>query len=271
MPPSATAYAAVSAELALRAGDAQAAASPAGLWFDGVPITETRAFPPEPAAQCWVYLTLNAEIALSLPNNPALQRLVQQPRVRVSVDGQWLWWALRRKYPQQPLVKLSGSDLIYQLAAHCERYQRRLLLLGSTPQLNARALAKLRQLHTSLQVHGFSPEPYRLDDAERTASAEAAALSAIRTYEPDFVVMGLGADKEQHMALELAPQLDGHVAGLLCFGGAIDMVSGQVRRAAPWMQVAGLESLYRVWQQPRRFPRLLRVLRIVPRLLTGGY
>ncbi len=268
MPPSAAT--AVASEHLVRFTVAEPAATKPGMWFGSVPITETGSFPPAAMPQCWVYLTLNAEIALSLPRNPALHDLLQQSRARVSVDGQWLWWALQRKYPTQQLIKLSGSDLIYRLAALSAQSGQRLLLLGSTPEANARAVMRLREAQPELDVAGFAPAPYGVDSAEERA-AEAAALAAIQAYRPDYVVLGLGADKEQRMCLRLAPQIDGRVTGLLCFGGAIDMASGRVRRAPPWMQRCGLEALYRVWQQPARLPRLVRALQVLPLLASGRY
>jgi N-acetylglucosaminyldiphosphoundecaprenol N-acetyl-beta-D-mannosaminyltransferase len=268
MPPSAAAYDA--SALPAIGATADAAQAHAGLWFGNVPITETAGFPPAAMSQCWVYLTLNAEIALSLPGNPALHDLLCQPRARVSVDGQWLWWALQRKYPTQALVKLSGSDLIYQLATHSAQRGQRLLLVGSTPEVNAMAVMRLRERQPDLEIAGFAPAAYRIDSAGERA-AEAATFEAIKAFGPDYVVFGLGADKEQRLSLRLAPRLDGRVKGLLCFGGAIDMASGQVRRAPAWMQRSGLEALYRVVQRPRRFPRLMRALRIVPRLAGGKY
>lgn len=251
--------------------DAPPADPPPALQFAGVAITETGSFPPPAAASCWIYLTLNAEIALSLPRNPTLQALVQQPRARVSVDGQWLWWALRRKYPQQALRKLSGSDLIHTLARHCAAHGQRLLLLGSHAEANALAVMRLREQHPSLQLAGFAPAPYRLDRVDEERAAHRAALEAIGAFEPDYVVLGLGADKEQRLCADLAPRLDGRVQGLLCFGGAIDMLSGRVRRAPRWMQQCGLESVYRVWEQPSRLPRWLRSLKLLPLLAAGRY
>jgi N-acetylglucosaminyldiphosphoundecaprenol N-acetyl-beta-D-mannosaminyltransferase len=269
MPPSAAVYdASASPGIEVRANAARANA---GLWFGTVPITETISFPPAATPQCWVYLTLNAEIALSLPQNPTLQRLVQLPRARVSVDGQWLWWALRRKYPQQPLVKLSGSDLIYRLAEHCAAEGRRLLLVGSLARINAEAVTRLRERHPTLAVGGFSPPVYNLhDEASRTAT-EAAVQDAVAAFSADYVVLGLGAEKEQRLSIELASRLDRSVTGILCFGGAIDMVSGCVARAPRWMQIWGIEGLYRVWQQPQRLPRLIRVFRILPSLAARRY
>lgn len=239
--------------------------------FGAFTITETTQFPPPAdAARCWVYVTLNAEIALTLDANEGLRKLLQGERARISIDGQWLWWALRRKYPQQALAKLSGSDLIHTLAARCAAQGERLLLLGSTPQRNAAAVQRLREQHPGLVVSGVAPQHY-LPGTLGERRARQSALDAAATLRPHYIVMGLGACKEHRLAEALAPRLDGRVRGILCFGGAIDMASGEVRRApAAWQQL-GLEGLYRVLQQPARLGRLLRVLRVLPLLALGRY
>lgn len=247
-----------------------AAPGNAPVCFGPVPITETGMFPPGRAAHCWIYLTLNAEIALSLPENRTLNDLVRHERARISIDGQWLWWALQRKYPGRQLAKLSGSDLIHALAAHCAQHHKRLFLLGSTPEANAQAVMRMRERLPVLSVAGYAPPPYTPGSVEE-GHVMGEMYRAVRVYEPDFVVLGLGAAKEQLVSSRLAPLLDGRVTGMLCFGGAIDMASGRVRRAPRWMQYSGLEGLYRVWQQPARLLRLFRVLRVLPMLATGRY
>lgn len=244
--------------------------APPGIRFGAFPITETGAFPPAAAPHCWVYVTVNAEIALSLPESPALQALTRSPRARISVDGQWLWWALRRKYPGHAPAKLSGSDLIHVLARHGAQHGQRLLLLGSTPVLNGGAVQRLRLAHPTLAVAGYAP-PLQAADAPGMTALLHGSLEAIDAFQADYVVLGLGAAKEHALALQLAPRLDGRVRGLLCFGGAIDMASGRVRRAPPLCQQLGLEGLYRVGQQPARLLRLLRVLRVLPMLARGAY
>ena len=244
--------------------------TPLPMRFGRFPITEHQQFPPPAGHQCWIYLTLNAEIALSLDDNPVLQALVGTRRTRISVDGQWLWWALRRKYPDQPLRKLAGSDLILDLAAHCAQHGQRLLLLGSTPLGNGGAVQRLRQCNPGLQVAGYAPPHYQPGQpCEQLAHAQ--ALAAIDAWAPHYVVLGLGATREQRFGQMLADHLDGRVIGLLCFGGAIDLASGQVRRAPRLWQRVGLEGLWRVLEQPARLGRLLRVLRILPLLATGRY
>jgi UDP-N-acetyl-D-mannosaminouronate:lipid I N-acetyl-D-mannosaminouronosyltransferase len=244
--------------------------APEGMCFCGIPITETQAFPPPEGPHCWVYVTLNAEIALSHPHNPALQTVLRSGRARVSVDGQWLWWGLRRKYPGCALTKLSGSDLIYRIAAHCAMQGRRLLLLGASARSNARAVSALRRRWPDLEVAGFSPHHY----SQRTVAepeAHAECLRAIRAFHADYVVLGLGCSKELGLAQATLCELDGQVAGLCCFGGAIDLASGLIKRAPPAWQRLGLECVYRTLQQPSRLGRLLRMTRLLPLLISGHY
>jgi exopolysaccharide biosynthesis WecB/TagA/CpsF family protein len=238
--------------------------------FDGFVISETHSFPPSREGYCWVYITLNAEIALSLPRSPALQALLGSHRARVSVDGQWVWWALRRKYPGRTLAKLSGSDLIHRLAADCARGGQRLLLVGGQAHANERAAEALRAAHPGLDVAGHAPAVYS-PGTEGEAAMQSQTLAVIHDFGPDFVVLGLGATKEHRFAAQVAESLDGQVTGLLCFGGAIDLASGTVRRAPAAWQRLGLEGIYRVLQQPSRLGRFFRVLKVLPKLVLKTY
>jgi N-acetylglucosaminyldiphosphoundecaprenol N-acetyl-beta-D-mannosaminyltransferase len=242
------------------------------LRFGSFVITETAEFPPPRLPECWVYITLNAEIALSLRSNPELRTLTASQRVRISVDGQWILWALRRKYPEHTVRKLSGSDLIYTLAAHCSQQGKRLFLLGASAASNAGAVQALRSRWPGLQVAGYSMRPFAAGQASE-AEALADSLRAIRAAGADYVVMGLDPTKLYSFAALLARELDGDTSGVLCFGGAIDMASGRVRRAPRWCQTCGLESIYRVLREPSptRLRRWLKMTLILPLLASGRY
>jgi len=242
------------------------------LRFGAFAITETIQFPPPRQPQCWVYVTLNAEIALSLRSSPGLRDLIQSQRVRISVDGQWILWALRRKYPARTVRKLAGSELIYTLAEHCSRQKQRLFLLGASTASNGRAMQALQSRWPGLQVSGYAMRPFAAGQACET-EALADSLRAIRVAGTDYVVLALDPSKQYRFATLLARELDSITSGVLCFGGAIDMASGQVRRAPRWCQTCGLESIYRVLREPSptRLRRWLKMTLILPLIVTGCY
>jgi N-acetylglucosaminyldiphosphoundecaprenol N-acetyl-beta-D-mannosaminyltransferase len=242
------------------------------LSFCGVHVTETNGFPPiESTGLCLAYITLNAEIALHARNDPRFMEIVNAPSSRVSVDGQWVLWALRRKYPEKEIEKQSGSDLIFSLAAHCAVNGKRLALLGGSRESNAGAVSRLRESHPGLQVEGFSPSHFAAEDV-----TDEATRTPIREWlqraRPRYLVLGFGVPKEQLWVHEERAWLSGEgVAVAFCFGGSIDFASGSVRRAPTTWQRLGLEGIYRVVQQPKRLWRFLRVLRLLPHLLTTRY
>lgn len=244
----------------------------APLTFGSVRISETAGFPPSvPSGECVVYVTLNAEIALLARDSPRFLEILTASTTRVSVDGQWVLWGVRRKYPHVPVEKLSGSDLIFRLAAHCASHGEKLALLGSSVHSNAAAVARLRHVHPGLHIEGLSPPQFAID--QMTGDAVRAPIQAwIRKVRPLYVVVGFGTPKEVFWASSEVDLLrrEGVVA-VFCFGGAIDFASGSVRRAPVKWQRLGLEGVYRTMQQPQRWGRFLRVLRLLPTLITGRY
>ena len=238
--------------------------------FRGIAITETGSFPPAASERCWVYITLNAEIALTRRDDQGVCGVLRDGRARISVDSQWIWWALRRRHGARAPMKLSGSELIYTLAEHCATHGRSLLLLGASAETNRKAVDALRARHPHLNVSGFSPRMFRPGTPDEPAALAESLDTALATA-ADFVVLGFSPEKQYAMAAQLAPRLDGVSRGLLCFGGAIDMVSGRVKRAPVLWQRLGVESVYRILQQPSRLSRLFRLLPIVPQVLLGRY
>jgi N-acetylglucosaminyldiphosphoundecaprenol N-acetyl-beta-D-mannosaminyltransferase len=241
--------------------------------FNGTPITETKGFPPppSPSGSGYFYVTLNAEISLTRSTSEALNRVISSPRTRVSVDGQWILWALRRKYPHTQIEKLSGSDLIFRLVDYCGATGQRLLLLGSSEKNNRAAVYVLKQRYTTASIEGYSPPMF---DAKQPEGAGVRQLirDHIAAVRPDFIICGFGTPKEEEWAWPEREWLDSHgVIGTFFLGGAIDFASGAVPRAPPAWQTAGLEGVYRVIRQPRRLMRFLKVLRLLPCLVTGRY
>ena len=71
-----------------------------------------------------------------------------------------------------------------------------------------------------------------------------------------------------------AHQRELQVHFMIGLGGSLDGFAGTVKRAPLWMQRAGLEWLYRLVKEPRRFKRMLRLpkflLAVIGCRLRGG-
>ncbi len=168
-------------------------------------------------------------------------------------DGVGLLWAARHLGRPLP-ERVTGSDGVPKIAERAAQMGWRLFFLGAAPGVADKAANVLRQKHPGLQVvgvYGGSPAPEEEDRiVERINAANA-----------DILFVAYGAPEQDKWIARNLPRLD--VAMAMGVGGSFDFIAGVVPRAPLWMQRAGLEWLFRLYLQPWRFKRMLRLPRFV--------
>jgi N-acetylglucosaminyldiphosphoundecaprenol N-acetyl-beta-D-mannosaminyltransferase len=117
-------------------------------------------------------------------------------------------------------------------------------MLGATEPENARAVAKVRARYPGLRLLGAC-HGYLRGEALEAKLAEIDALS------PDILWLAMGVPQEQRFVRDHAGKL-GRVGVIKTSGGLFNYLSGTNARAPLWLQRAGLEWAFRVWQEPRR-------------------
>lgn len=148
--------------------------------------------------------------------------------------------------------RVTGSDLLPALAAHCGPRLRVVLIGGRDPGKVAAAVDGSPGL-VVVEAHGGRWQP---DQSAATDVREICARS-----HPDVLLLALGSPKQEALAAAalLAPGLDCGV--ILCLGAAGDFVSGDQVRAPRWAQRLGLEWAHRLLSDPRRLgPRYLAAI-----------
>lgn len=171
-------------------------------------------------------------------------------------DGQPLLWMARLLGTPLP-EKVSGSDLIWRLAAEAERKGWKLFLYGASPIVSMNAEAKLREKFPRIRIVGRNATWW--DGRNATDVVE-----QIRAAQPDLVIVALGCPKQELWMRRHASMIMPAVA--IGLGGSLDFVAGAIRRAPTWMSRSGLEWLYRLAQEPRRlaYRYLVRDAAIAP-------
>ena len=117
----------------------------------------------------------------------------------------------------------------------------------------------IRRYRLSLPAHcdppfGFERDPAALETVVRFVIDHPARL----------VFLALGSPKQEILAAAI--KASNRAVGLgLCIGASLDFLTGAQRRAPRWMQLAGLEWLYRLLSEPRRLAR--RYLLDAPRII----
>jgi N-acetylglucosaminyldiphosphoundecaprenol N-acetyl-beta-D-mannosaminyltransferase len=169
----------------------------------------------------------------------------------------WLGRALGGAFPE----RVTGADLLQDIATACAQTPYSIFLLGAAPGVAEEAAGRLVARNPGLRVAGtLAPEPGFDGDPE----ALEAIFDHVRAADPDVLFIALGAPRQERFTELYGHRLTARV--ILPVGAAIDMAAGRVKRAPVAVQRAGGEWLWRLVQEPRRLSR--RYLREDPKFFS---
>jgi N-acetylglucosaminyldiphosphoundecaprenol N-acetyl-beta-D-mannosaminyltransferase len=195
-------------------------------------------------------VTVNPEMLVLAQTDPSLARVLDGSDLNVA-DGVGLTLAARLL--GQPLPeRVTGSDGLHILAAHCSDRGYRPFLLGAAEGVAKRAAHKLTSCHHELQIAGTfagSPEP----------EDEDSIVALIREAMPDLLFVAYGVPAEELWIGRNLQRLGVPVA--IGVGGAFDFAAGVTKRAPGWVRRAGLEWIHRLMHEPWRWRRQLALPR----------
>jgi N-acetylglucosaminyldiphosphoundecaprenol N-acetyl-beta-D-mannosaminyltransferase len=137
-------------------------------------------------------------------------------------------------------------DLIWPMMELAAAEGWRVYAVGSEPAVLARGLAVIRERYPNLQIaghHGF----FALDDS----AANRALLDELRGFDPQLVLVGMGMGRQERWILANLEAL--HPASICTVGACLEYLAGAVQTPPRWLGRAGLEWLFRLITDPRRF------------------
>ncbi len=152
---------------------------------------------------------------------------------------------LRGKYKDQVS---SGADLIVDLVKIAARDNKKIFLLGGWGDRAERTAEffKFQFLISNDQINYCTGEP-------DVANSE--VLKKINNFKPDILLVAYGMKKQEFWINDNLDKLEvGLVMGV---GRSFDYYSGELKRAPKWMRQMGMEWLYSLIKEPKRFKRQL--------------
>jgi N-acetylglucosaminyldiphosphoundecaprenol N-acetyl-beta-D-mannosaminyltransferase len=187
--------------------------------------------------------TVNADFVVKALYDTELRRILQEADL-ATADGMPLVWSARRL--GVPLgERVTGADMVPALAERAAEKGYSIYFLGAAPGVAEQAARILQRRYPGLKVAGVaSPSP------QAVQSGDPAIIAACNAAKPDILLVAFGNPKQEKWIYQHAHELA--IPVMMGVGGTFDLIAGVTRRAPQWMQVAGLEWLYRLSQEPRR-------------------
>lgn len=125
----------------------------------------------------------------------------------------------------------------------------RVFYLGGAPGVAECAAARLMAAHPRVRIethHGYF-------DIAPGSAENAAILSAIRSFDPHVLMVGMGMPRQEIWTLQNAPEIGR--GAILTVGAAFDYEAGAQSAPPRWTGRLGIEWLARLASQPRRLAR----------------
>lgn len=158
-------------------------------------------------------------------------------------DGAGAVMAARQKGAE--VEKIAGCELWLHIVRRFHK-DRSFYVIGATPEVNAAAVAKLREEFTGINIVGARDGYIRSDEERR------ALIGDVADKKPDVVFVAMGSPKQEFLMSEMLARHKAIYQGL---GGSFDVYTGKVARAPKWWIDHNLEAAYRLLRQPKRIKR----------------
>jgi N-acetylglucosaminyldiphosphoundecaprenol N-acetyl-beta-D-mannosaminyltransferase len=189
-------------------------------------------------------ITANLDFIAIARRKPEFARLMAGADL-VVCDGKPLQWASQIQGEPIP-ARVTGMDLVLTAAQLSAETGYRLYFMGGAPGVAARAATALEALIPGVVMVGTDSPQIGHFDAEE----DRRIVTSIQRAEPNALFVALGAPRQDEW---IASHLD-ELGVPLCagIGGVFNFLAGETKRAPEWMQQAGLEWTFRLFQEPSR-------------------
>jgi N-acetylglucosaminyldiphosphoundecaprenol N-acetyl-beta-D-mannosaminyltransferase len=197
-------------------------------------------------------VTLGTEMVVHAQRDEPFRAIVNESALSLCDTIGLLVVARRRGAPLRERV--TGVELVERLCAGAAAGDLPVYLLGGEPGVAAQAAANLRTRSPDLRIAGTHDGYFT--DAQTPQITAAIAASGAR-----LLFAGLGSPRQEYW---LARHLREAGCGVgIGVGGAFDVIAGRIERAPSVLRRFGLEWLYRLVREPRRWRRQLALPRFV--------
>lgn len=190
----------------------------------------------------WLVVTPNPELVVYAQQDPEYKAILNQANLALP-DGIGLVWVSRGRIQQ----RITGVDVLPLILHEAEQLGLSVGIVYRTD-----GLATPDQITTGL--HRQYPK------------LQLAFTDTDFTIVPDVIVVTIGYP-EQEQWFHSRKQRYQQTRLVLAAGGAVDFLIGVQRRAPSWIQVFGVEWLWRLVHQPQRWRRIVTAVIIFPWLI----
>ena len=201
-------------------------------------------------------VSLNPENVVIAQGDPKFKKIVQSAQITIN-DGVGIKIAARI-LGISGMNRTPGVDLAEELVKLADKESLKVMLIGGKSNLALRLSQCYSQKYPKLRLIGFEG----IKDISKTKKRENEQIfSIVRQHRPHLILAAFGSPFQEKWFEANSSKL----SGIVCMGvgGGFDFLAGRVPRAPLWVRNSGLEWLFRLFVEPWRWRRQLRLVKFV--------
>lgn len=198
-----------------------------------------------------IFITsINPEIVTKNYKNTYLKNEFNKQKYQIP-DGSGIIWALKKTY-NISTPRITGIDLMNLICKKSCEFNAPIFLYGSKEGISEEAKKELEKLYPKINIVG-------------TCSGyedENIAIEKINQSNANILFVGLGSPKQEQFIIDNMDKLE-NIKIFMPIGGSLDVISKTLKRAPDWAIKCNLEWLYRLFQEPKRFFRQVKLVKFI--------
>ncbi len=202
-------------------------------------------------------VSLNPENLVIANKNQQFKKIILSSQMTI-IDGVGIVLA-SRLLGFQAGERFAGVDLMKKIIEIANKLRLRVLLIGSKGKL-AESLADCYN-RQYFQARFFGIEGVKDVNRGMTKQEKAILNKIVTDFKPQIVFVAFGSP-HQEIWIEHQKNLFKNCL-VMGVGGGFDFLAGKIRRAPIFLRKIGLEWLFRLFNQPWRWKRQLRLIEFV--------
>ena len=196
-------------------------------------------------------VTVNPEIAIHAIIDNNFKDILKNSSINTA-DGVGISWAVNFLYGKK-VDRITGSDSVEKICGIAAKTQSSAFFYGALPTVAKRAALLLQQQIPGLLISGtYSPERSDLNFEDLPLETQSQLQKAC------VIFVALGAPAQEKWIYRNLPYLS-NCKVIIGIGGSFDFITGEVKRAPAAMRKTGLEWAYRLYAQPSRWRRMMKL------------
>lgn len=199
--------------------------------------------------------TPNPEMLVLARQDTKFKDILNSADIKISdgaglkIGARILGWNLKNR--------VTGTDLMEKLCAASAERGYKIYLFGAQNGIAREAAKRLNTKFVQLKIAGAEYGGL-MDDWDNRVIIE-----HINAVAPDILFVALGQGKQEKWIAENLKELSS-IKLAMGVGGAFDFFAGRLPRAPRWMRMAGLEWLWRLFREPKRYKRIFNAVIVFP-------